>query len=333
MNPILVLDFNSPIAYDPFLLEQRTIGGTEGSIIRIAQKLGEKIAVVVAQRVRKHTTVFENVSYVSITENILLNKWHAVVVIRNCGAAIECQPKFKDTPMWVWFHDLIRETHFPFFKSMCDNNIGSIFVSDFHRSLMLKLCSQNGYSPPSQIVKRIYNPIDDDLQPDSTPINKNQLIFASSAMKGLNDTIETFKLLRKRNKEFELLVTDPGYCKSEWKPSQNVKYIGALTHNENIQFFRKAFCLFYINRVYPETFGLVLAEANAVGTPVLTHPLGAAPEVLGDSRQYMDTNDANKVADRIMEWYETKRPIIKGRDEFRLTTVCKEWSGLLGLQV
>jgi glycosyltransferase involved in cell wall biosynthesis len=331
MNPLLILDFNAPTPYDPFILNKRVLGGTEATIIRLVEKLGEKIPILVAQNRRHQTTLSRNVIYSPTSLRLLSDKWHAVIVNRNCNIAIDSLAHFKDIPIWVWFHDLIQENHFPYFKAMCENRIGSVFVSNYQRNLMLELCARNGYSPPMEKLVCISNPIDDQLYPDNTPVNKNKLMFASSAVKGLKETVEAFKVLLQYNPAFKLIVTDPGYSRPGLVQMPNVEYMGPLRHEVNIQLFREVLCLFYINRVHPETFGLVLAEANAVGTPVLTHPLGAAPEVLDDPRQYMDTSDLHKVAERIMEWHGGKRPSVKGRDEFRLSSVCKQWEKILNI--
>jgi len=80
-----------------------------------------------------------------------------------------------------------------------------------------------------------------------------------------------------------------------------------------------------MNRVFAETFGLVLAESNAVGTPVLTHPLGAAPEVLGTAEQLIDTTDVEAVIQRIMAWRDGQRPVVKANPAFYLSNVANEW--------
>src|SRR5581483_2147599 len=57
--------------------------------------------------------------------------------------------------------------------------------------------------------------------------------------------------------------------------------------------------VFYPKFVLPETFGLVFAEASAVGTPVLTHDCGAAAEVLADPRQVLPIAPAARRYERL----------------------------------
>jgi glycosyltransferase involved in cell wall biosynthesis len=50
---------------------------------------------------------------------------------------------------------------------------------------------------------------------------------------------------------------------------------------------------------WPEPFGLVMVEALACGTPVLTFPEGAAPEIVSDGKTGFLCLDESDMADRI----------------------------------
>ena len=91
-----------------------------------------------------------------------------------------------------------------------------------------------------------------------------------------------------------------------------------------------ALCVFYPQRGFEETFGLVFAEANALGTPVLAHPLGAATEVLaaGGSGQVVECTPEN-VLHTIREWRGSGRPVVGGHRNFSLEKIIREWTGLL----
>lgn len=57
--------------------------------------------------------------------------------------------------------------------------------------------------------------------------------------------------------------------------------IGEITAAEKADLLARASCVLFPIQ-WPEPFGLVMAEANACGTPVLAFPYGAAPEVIAD---------------------------------------------------
>lgn len=115
---------------------------------------------------------------------------------------------------------------------------------------------------------------------------------------------------------------------------------------------QESLCTFYPNCVYPETFGLVLAESNAVETPVLTHCIGAAPEVFGDPRQFVQENFCilgnrlpakfasfeHRIDElfcalgayrpyirRILSWKDGDRPDVRLNEAFRMENVARCW--------
>lgn len=102
----------------------------------------------------------------------------------------------------------------------------------------------------------------------------------------------------------------------------------------------------------------MLAESNAVGTPVITHAIGAAPEILADERQlimipkgrmrldaiqhkmpwlrgatealYSRLGGYDGFIDRLVSWRSGSRPVVGPRPEFGLERVVGEWSVLVG---
>lgn len=107
--------------------------------------------------------------------------------------------------------------------------------------------------------------------------------------------------------------------------------LGTLTPSQVHQEVAGALAVFYPQTTFAETFGLVFAEANALGTPVLAHPLGSAEEVLsaGGAGQVMDLTEDEVVVDQIALWRDGGRPEVRGAAQFRLETVTKTWLDLL----
>jgi glycosyltransferase involved in cell wall biosynthesis len=64
---------------------------------------------------------------------------------------------------------------------------------------------------------------------------------------------------------------------------------------------------------WPEPFGLVMVEAMACGTPVLTCPMGAAKEVVADNRSGFLCNGEQDMASKI--------GAVEGLDR----ALCRKW--------
>ena len=65
--------------------------------------------------------------------------------------------------------------------------------------------------------------------------------------------------------------------------NRQIQYIGALDVAGKNELFSRARALLHLNTI-PERFGLVLAEANAAGVPVIAMDLGSCGEVIKDGR-------------------------------------------------
>jgi glycosyltransferase involved in cell wall biosynthesis len=174
----------------------------------------------------------------------------------------------------------------------------------------------------------IYNPIDNDLTPDSTPVDKNKIVFFSSPHKGLKRTLEVFKNFANFPElaDVKLYVANPGYFPDhELKDIPNVINLGSLSHPDVIREVRNALCVFHLNNVFPETFGLVHAESNAVGTPFLSARFGATAELADHPAEFIDVSDNKAIIDRIIQWKTVDRPRVRGGPQFRLKNVLRDW--------
>lgn len=330
MHPILFLDNYCIQPYDLDIYKNSSVAGTSCSIIRVAEKLSEKIPVVIGQHKKSDITRSQNVIYGPFKSEYAKQKWHAVVILRNPKLALDVRETLSDVPMWLWMHDPIDYKMLPFLEPLAKKNIHLVFVSKYHQKMFTDLpMLYDPLIPQMPHSEVVYNPIEDELHPDSTPINKNKLVFASSPHKGLRYTLESFKELKKQYPQFELYVSNPGYMAFPENVIPGVTYLGGIPYEQNIQHLRSALCLYYPNHAFPETFGLVFTDANAVGTPVITHPLGPAVEVLNDDRQLVNTHDVQALIDRVVSWHEGNRPQVSVNTEFRISQVAKRWEQLL----
>ncbi len=81
------------------------------------------------------------------------------------------------------------------------------------------------------------------------------------------------------------IIQDQAYFGERIQPHLNskIRYIGAVDVQGKNELFGRARALLHLNTI-PERFGLVLAEANAAGVPVIAMDLGSCREVIEDGR-------------------------------------------------
>jgi glycosyltransferase involved in cell wall biosynthesis len=82
--------------------------------------------------------------------------------------------------------------------------------------------------------------------------------------------------------------------------SDDVTYVGEATQAEAATLLQGALAL--VNPIrWAEPFGLVMLEALAAGTPVLTFPIGAAPEIVEDGLTGYLCEDEDDMAKRVID--------------------------------
>lgn len=81
------------------------------------------------------------------------------------------------------------------------------------------------------------------------------------------------------------IIQDETYFREQVKPhlDRQIRYLGAVDAKGKNELFSRARALLHLNTI-PERFGLVLAEANAAGVPVIAMDLGSCREVIADGR-------------------------------------------------
>jgi len=77
-----------------------------------------------------------------------------------------------------------------------------------------------------------------------------------------------------------------------------VRFPGRITDAQKLELLRGA--LIYLQPTMHEGFGVAIAEAMSCGLPVITSPVGAVPEVVGDCAVFVDPDSSEQVADAII---------------------------------
>ncbi len=339
---ILFHDASASIAYDAERMRHEGLGGTESTVVRVAQGLSETHEVTVAQRGRHEAaSPHRGLRYVPLEDPAPFGggapDW--VIVLRKHRYVAGLRARFPAARLALWIHNWQRIESLFLRAALARSACEVIAVSDAHREATSRRI--NGAAAraigalaggASRIaVRRVYNPVDDGLAPDATPVDRDKLVYFSN--KGVHETLAAFAAASAALPTLQLLVAGPSRDAMDrcgvlaHQPA--VHYLGRLPQHEILQHVREALCVFYPQHVHPETFGLVFAEANAVGTPVLAHEFGAAREVLGGREQLVDGADAGAIVSKLSAWHAGARPRVALRPEFRAARVLEAWRRLL----
>jgi glycosyltransferase involved in cell wall biosynthesis len=91
------------------------------------------------------------------------------------------------------------------------------------------------------------------------------------------------------------IIQDRTYFREQVEPQldERISYLGPVDVTGKNELFARARALLHLNTI-PERFGLVLAEANAAGVPVIAMDLGSCREVIEDGRTGFLVNDVHQ---------------------------------------
>jgi len=106
----------------------------------------------------------------------------------------------------------------------------------------------------------------------------------------------------------------------EQKLKKQIHYLGYITHNQKMELMKKATCFVFPSSY--EGFGLPVAEAMALGTPVITSKASSLPEVAGKAALLVDPEYEQEIAKALKKALSDKklraRMIEKGKKQVKL---------------
>ncbi len=352
MSAVLFFDPVCSQPYDTETLQRQAMGGTEATVVRVADALGALVA--------QHNRTSANGRYLPPRPDPAVT---TVIVNRDSRALPTVRELYPNARVHLWLHDRVRPRSKRARRLAADADIlrelavKVICVSDTHRHAVEAALRWMEVSDRVSACT-IYNPVDDGLRPDGSPIDDCKLVFLSSPNKGLKFTLDAFRAVRRAIPGMRLVVGNPGYKTGPDARIDGVEYLGPQPQRRIHAELRTALCTFFPNFVIPETFGLVLAESKALGTPVLTHDCGAALEVLADPAQVLPVTADRRVyewllggipprwrcwpahaaaalglfdmyIDRIRAWRAGGRPATGPDARFCLSAVTRRWHEVL----
>src|ERR1700680_2560510 len=174
------------------------------------------------------------------------------------------------TPVLTTVHGFSSPKIMPLYQKYSDGYFVSISDSDRAAGL--------------NYLATVYNGIDLSLYPLQQP-GGDDLIFLGRIHpdKGVHLAIEVARLSGIRL-IIAGIIQDEAYFRERVKPhldGQQILYIGPVDVGGKNELFAKARALLHLNTI-PERFGLVLAEANAAGVPVIAMDLGSWREAIAE---------------------------------------------------
>lgn len=105
------------------------------------------------------------------------------------------------------------------------------------------------------------------------------------------------------------IIQDKTYFRKQVEPyldDGQIRYIGSVDVPGKNELFARARALLHLNTI-PERFGLVLAEANAAGVPVIAMDLGSCREVIEDGRTGFLVNNVSEAVEAVQKIPEIDR--------------------------
>jgi glycosyltransferase involved in cell wall biosynthesis len=111
------------------------------------------------------------------------------------------------------------------------------------------------------------------------------------------------------------IIQDKEYFKKQVEPyldDREIRYIGPVDVAGKNQLFSRARALLHLNTI-PERFGLVLAEANAAGVPVIAMDLGSCREVIEEGKTGFLVNGVNEAVEALKRVQTIERSACRQR--------------------
>jgi glycosyltransferase involved in cell wall biosynthesis len=211
------------------------------------------------------------------------------------------------TPVVTTIHGFSSPQILPVYRKYRDGYFVSISDSD--------------RMPGLNYVATVYNGIDLSLY-RFQPRGGGDLIFLGRIHpdKGVHLAIEVAQRSGRRL-IIAGIIQDRAYFEERVQPhldDKTVRFIGPVDVAGKNELFKSAYALLHLNTI-PERFGLVLAEANAAGVPVIAMDLGSCREVIGDGVTGFLAAGVEEAVERLQRIPEIVRTACRQRVEERFS--------------
>jgi len=117
------------------------------------------------------------------------------------------------------------------------------------------------------------------------------------------------------------IIQDQTYFDNLLKPHLNnssIQYIGPVNPVQRDALLKESYAVIHLNLI-PERFGLVMAESNAAGVPVIAMDLGSCREVIADKQTGFLVNDVDEAVEAVGKIEQIDRKKCRQRVEENFT--------------
>lgn len=322
---ILFLD---TVGYKPYTLTMaanEALGGTEASVLRVAQMLSEQghdVSLYVHKYDLLERAPDQDGGIRYMQANDYIPRPDVIIHLRTAEYIEAFKSDFPEARQLVWLHDL-GSKHL---ASMPITDVELIVLCDYHKRQIVDTCRIYGHKPKAIHIVPYW--CDYTIKPDVEKV-PYRLGWFSSPHKGLLPCIKHFREARARYPDLHMVVANPGYLPGlDLANEPGILLLGELKPADVWTEMARCKALFYPQTVFPEAFGLVMTEAISVGTPVIAHRFGSVPEVLGTGNEIVDgfSSDSIQAAlDRMLR----DSPQVNLKTEYTKNEAIKRWGALL----
>jgi hypothetical protein len=318
--------------------------GTEGSMLCVAHGLADKLPdtpVFVVHSSWKDKVVDDGVAYVNLDDlplvriAIFANEW--LYKIDDSNYSFTNIIKTKSVHRMIFW----RQNLYPHYDRLAGGYkfnvpVGpQLVVNSWFEYYSVHAAEK--WPDDSKAVVVIPNPIVVRPRNESAVIDQNKLVYLSAPRKGLKAAYAAFGAIHASFPSMRLKLFCPAYAKGSnvrdyeafplpESARANVDVVGAVgktvLHNE----VETALAVLYPT-MYKETFGNSLAEANALGAPVIHIEIGALPETLHNtaSQSVRSSHFVSDSVELVRRYRAGQRPRLHLHERFRPDVVVDQW--------
>ncbi|WP_412061832.1 hypothetical protein [Rubrivirga sp. IMCC45206] len=328
MSRLLVLDPACSRPYRSRSLYDRPLDARETDVVRLTDALaqrGHRVTVAQAGRVWPRRSP-GGVAYVPFDYG---GSWRhlpgadAVVVLEREKVLPRVRRRFPEARLALWLHATPGKGRHALGPRAA--GAGAVVVcasGGHHLAVRERIAASDAWARTTYVP----SPVAGDLVPDATAPDPDKLV--AFAGPGLDEVLAAFAAVRAVRPGVWLYVVG-----GHGDLGPGAAPLGAIPHREAVRHVRSAFAVLAAQVGAPVPSARALAEAVAVGTPVVAHPHPAVCEALaetpGDGRQLVDARETHAAARRLARWWDEGRPAVRCPSHLRTDRVADEWERLL----